>query len=283
MAMLLAFWLITAVGRAYVAVGSTVLKGTGYESRYLYIAAVLVVLLTAELLRGIRVSPLLGLAATVAVAFAVAANIGVLRLGGAFQRSQAANTVTALGTLDMTRDIVSPTFTSSGFLFGILKAGPYFAAERALGTLAASPAEIAQEPEGARAAADEQLITIHHVTLASVVARPTASGVPVQLEAAQGGAVTRSGACVRFAPSPFTPAGAVASVSLTLPPAGLEVQARGGTVTIGVRRFASAFTPLGTLAPAHPARLAIGPDLASATWHVNLAPTVFVLVCPAGG
>jgi len=43
-AILLSFWLITGVGRAYVRSGPVVLTATGHESRYLYIGAVFVVL-----------------------------------------------------------------------------------------------------------------------------------------------------------------------------------------------------------------------------------------------
>ena len=56
-AILLAFWILTGAGRAYLTFGSLTLTATGDESRYLYIGAVFVVLLTVELTRtcaGIR-------------------------------------------------------------------------------------------------------------------------------------------------------------------------------------------------------------------------------------
>ena len=57
-AILLAFWLLTGVGRAYVVAGPIVLTSTGDESRYLYMGAVFAVLLIVELApRGDRPQP----------------------------------------------------------------------------------------------------------------------------------------------------------------------------------------------------------------------------------
>ncbi len=56
----LAFWVLTGIGRAYVRVGPLVLTETGSESRYLYVSALLILLLAVELARGYRPSLLRG-------------------------------------------------------------------------------------------------------------------------------------------------------------------------------------------------------------------------------
>ncbi len=282
-AMALAFWVTTAIGRAYVTLGSAVLTSTGDESRYLYIGAVILLLLAADALVGVRLSRVAGAIAGVLVLFAVASNIGSLRDGGASLRTESAQTVTELGTLDMTRAIVSPTFTSNGFIFGILQAGPYFAAERALGSVAASPAVIAGEPDSDRVLADQQLIAIHRVFLAATGTVATTAPPPFP-EGIQAGTVTAQGACLSFTPAAFTPAGAVAALEFRLPPAGAVLQVTGtGPASVGLRRFsAGQFEPLGTLAPGRSALLRIGPDAATQPWHVRIAPAGAARVCTAG-
>src|SRR5205085_627228 len=105
-----------------------------------YLDAGPTLLVIAIALAGWRLSRLGG----VLVAAATVSNVGTLRDGAALLRSQAQFTETELGTLDMTRPVVAPRYASNGFIFfAHVTAEGYFAAERALGTPAATPSRIA--------------------------------------------------------------------------------------------------------------------------------------------
>ncbi len=276
----LAFWVITGLARANVRVGGVVLSFDGDQGRYLYVGAVWIVLLAVELCRGLRIRAVPLLIASVLTAAAVISNFDVLREGGALLRSQAQITNAELGTLNMTRDIVPPSFASNGFtLFAHLTAGGYFAAERELGSSAATPAQIASGPPGVTAAADAQLIRIHSPTLIPsslpVAALP---GRPPGLDGAVSGPVSRRQACLRWSPAVGSlPNGS--SLLLTLPSRGVLLRAGQQPATISLRRFSAGFSPVGTLAPRATARLHITADDVPAPWHLEISSSAPVLAC----
>jgi hypothetical protein len=188
-----------------------------------------------------------------------------------------------LGTLDITRGQVTAGFMPSDFIFGVVQAGAYFHAEDALGTPASSPAAIAGEPDGVRAAADRQLIAIHRVSLvgaASVSSRPGSAQLHVDGVRGLTGAVL--GACGQTASSPFARPGGGGSIDLTLPAQGLLLEVRGAPAALQLRRFATAFEPLGTLEPGQPALLRIAPDRAPQPWHLRVQPGGELKFCSAG-
>jgi hypothetical protein len=283
-AMLVEFWVLTAVGRAYVTLGSAVLTSTGDESRYLYIGAALVLVLGAEALRGVRLSLPVQVLAGVAVLFAVLSNIQALRYGAQSLRAESAQTVAELGALNIGRPLVGPDYVSEGFIFGIVKAGPYFRAQAALGSPAASPARIATESEAAREAADSQLVAIHHVTLPALPAVfARGQGPAPGPSVVENGTVVTRGPCLRFTPAAFTPSGASAELELTLPAAGFVLTAEAAPATVQLHRFAT-LTPqtVGVLQPGRPVLLRIAPDLAPQPWHVRILPQAGATVCSLG-
>ena len=269
LAMPLAFWILTAVGRAYVSVGSLVLTSTGYESRYLYVSAVFLVLLGSEVARGQTASLFVRLIAGVLVAAAVVSNIGTLRQATTLLRTQAQVTQAELGTLNLSRPVVKPNYVSDGFIFGIVTAAEWFAAEKQLGTgPAATPAQIAALPSFAQEAADAQLIKIQQLRLQGVTTSP-ALGTAPKLDGYQSGSVSVVGPCVRYRPAPFTPATATNGLGVVMPATGLLVTG-GGPATVGVRRFSTHFFPLGTVSAGARATLHVAADLAPQPWHVQL-------------
>jgi hypothetical protein len=281
LSMALAFWFITGLGRAYVSLGPLTLAGRGFESRYLYVGAVVVVLLAVELSRGAPISLTPKILVGVLVLAAIVSNLGILRDAGRLLRGAAASTKAELGTLEMTRQQVNPAFRSGGFVFGLLQAGPYFAAERQLGSVAASPAQIAGDPESVRAAADFQLLQIDHPNLQPAPPATRRSGAPSPpvLDAVQSAMVVRAGACVRFRRAAFTSALSSSSFELTVPPGGVALAAQSGAATISVRRFATQFQALGTLAGGASAVLRITPDLAPQPWHVQITSSGAATAC----
>jgi hypothetical protein len=272
---LLSFWTLTAIGRAWFGlIGAS-------SSRYLYVGGIFLILLAVELLRGVALprgmAPLLALA----VAAAVISNIGAFRAGATYVRGQAQLTRADLAGLEITRGIVTPGYVSlvfPGVPFVTLRADPYFSAERAMGTPADTPAKLAAEPEAARLDADTELVQIHGVRLepapgAALGARPT-------LDSAAGGSVGGGGACVRFRPATYT-AGAPAAINLafTVPASGLLVRAEGGSAAVALRRFADEFHPLGEVAAGGSALVRVGRDQAPQPWHLQIAPTGSAAVC----
>jgi hypothetical protein len=269
--MMVSFWALTGLGRAFFAGPSA--------GRYIYVGSTFVLLLAVEVLRGVVVPWAARAVVGILVAAAAVSGLGGYRNAAADFRSQAQLTKAELGTLEIARPLVKPGYVSQGFLFNEIVAGPYFAAEKALGgTPAASPAEIAAYPEVIREAADKQLITIHDVRL--VPGSAVASGGPPTVDAVAGGTASADGACIRFRPAAFANgAPAAHDFRITLPPAGVLLTADGGSAGLALRRFAGDYQPLGSLPAGNSASLRIGPDSAPQPWHLRVAPTAGASVC----
>jgi hypothetical protein len=296
-ALLLALWRLTRLGRspartfALLAAGACFWFLTGltrwyisapYESRYLYVGALFVLLLMVELAAGIRVT-WIGQAVLGALALAaVITNIGDMRTGANFLRAQARLTRAELDALDIARPIVAPNFAIGPF--GIIRADQYFATERAIGSPAATPAQIAGFDEPARQAADADLAAIHGLRL---VASVTAAGRPVlgrlgsapALDAATGGSGVTGGSCASFTPAPFTSAASAPAMAVTVPRAGLLLRAGPGAATLGYRRFGVSFQSLGTVAPRAQVELRITPDRSSQPWHLQVGSSAPFSLC----
>lgn len=283
-AILVAFWLLTGVGRAYVSVGSFVLKSTGDESRYLYIGAVFVVLLVVELARGRASSaPLVALGMGVLAAAAIVSNIGPLGDGSRLLQMAAQGTQGTLATLNMSRGTLTPGFVTSGLvIFGRVSPKNVFAAERALGSPAPTPAQLAAQPSFARQVADSQLIQVQGLTLRSATAVVQSASSPPAVDAVGSGSDPVAGGCVRFQPAAYTPIGTVNTLEVTVPGSGLLLRGGGAGATVSVRRFSSRFDQLGTVAPGASATLVIKPDLAPQPWHAQVVATGSFAVCSLG-
>jgi hypothetical protein len=281
----LGFWLLTGIGRAYITAGPLVLTATGDESRYLYIGAVLVTLLAVELARGYAPSLRVGLGAGALVAAAIVSNFGPLRDGARLLQSQAQVTDAELGTLNISRAIVKPDYVSHGFIFGIVTARAWFAAEKDLGSQAATPAQIASFPGYPQEAADSQLISIQQLGLKAVNGTsPADHGPAPAIDSVASGTVSTSGGCVTYRPAAYLPAGYGNALALTVPLGGVLIRDDGNVAaTVSVRRFSSQFEELGTLAAKASATLQIKPDLAPEPWHVQVSAGAPLIVCALRG
>ena len=272
----LAFWVLTGLRRAELIRPD--------ESRYLYVGALFVLLIAVELARG---TPRLSRGAiallAAAVLVVVVANIGDLREGGRFIRSQSAITRADLGALEIGRPLVGPDYVAArlpGYPFLMLKAGPYFAAARDLGSPAASPAELARLPEQARREADAELTAIHRVA-----PRPSAPDPPLgarpAVDAPVPAGLRESRSCVRLQRPGAGPVDAAPMLQLPVPPDGLLLTAGDGPVSVSVRRFATGFPvkPQAMIPSRSSTTLRIGRDRAPVAWHVRLAPSAAVTAC----
>jgi hypothetical protein len=254
---LAAFWVLTAVGRANVS--------SPFASRYLYVDSVLALLLAVELGRGARARGWLAVGLGVLTAGAVLSNVGQLREAGAYLRSQAPIARADLAAFEITRSIVAPAYVARhfpGYPYLTVRAGLYFAMEHAIGSPAFSQSELTTAPEPAREVADAELIEIH-----GVVPQPLAPGAA-------------PGRCLTWRPPAFAPTGAAASeFAVTLPAAGLRLRAGGAPATLGLRRFAAAFTPLGTVPAGRSVAVRIAPDGSPRPWMVQVSSQAPVGVC----
>lgn len=272
---LVAFWVATALRRAQIS--------TPVEGRYLYVGALFVLLLTAELARGATLSRRGAALAAGLVAVAILSNLGDMRDGGRFLRGQAHAAHAVAGALELARPGVPAGHVADafpGYPFLVVRAGRYYDAADAYGSPAARPEELAAAPGDARLAADRALIRIHAVGL-SPAGRDEPTGAPPAVNAVAGGLATTRGSCVAFEPAEARPAAVTPELQLTLPPAGLLLTAAGGPASVSVRRFADVFPeqPQASLARAARATLRIADDRATQPWHVRVAPTGRVTAC----
>lgn len=273
-AMALTFWLLTALSRAFIS--------TPFASRYLYVGAFFVLLLAVQLLRGISLRRVSGAIVAVAAVAAVVSNVGALRDAGRLYRSYGQATTAVLGALDIGRPVVPPGYVVQdvpGYPFVVIPAAAYFAAAHSVGSPAATPAQILADPEPVRLSADAELIHIHRLGLVGVGSAAPVAGPPPTIDSAAGGSGRVLGGCVTLLPAPFTPAGATAQLSVTVPSQGLLLQASGSPATVGVRRFAEGFQTLGTLTGGSRAALLIAPDASPRSWHVQLTSNGRVEAC----
>jgi hypothetical protein len=270
LAILLSFWILTGLARAYSGFGKLALAATGDESRYLYVGAVFAILLASELLRGRRPSLWAGVVAAVLVAAAVVSNIAPLGDGARLLQSQANSTAALLEAIDVERPVVSPGYVSNGFFFGTVTARGWFSAKRDLGSPFAEQ-RLSSLSAIARLDADAQLIKIQGLGLTATraVAQPVGLG-PASVEAAVGGAAVSHGPCTVFRPAVYTPSGSQSLLQVTVPSGGLLVEAGRAAVSVSARRYSSQFLALGTVAGYGSAALRPRRDLSSVPWHAQL-------------
>jgi hypothetical protein len=254
--MLLLFWVIAGLTRSGF--------GNPYSSRYLYVSALFVILLAVELGRGARPVWWLEMAIGVLAAAAVLSNIGAIRDAAGPLRSEAQFAKADLGAFEIGRPVISPSYEATqipGYPYVQVTASAYFTLAHALGTPAASPATIRNDPEPVRASVDHELIGIHGVRLGP-------AGFP-----------TAPGSCHTYRPAASESAGATPQTQLELPAGGLLIRSASAPVNVALRRFSTQFQPVGTVSPGSAASLRIRPDKSGQPWQVLLTGAAGVSVC----
>lgn len=262
---LVAFWLLTGLRRA------------GLEhpdaSRYLYVGVFFILLLMAELARGVSLKPRWTLLLVGAVAIVVLSNAGTMRSAGNFLRASAEAARADLAALELARDDLEPGYVAARFPgtpFVSIRAGTYLAAAGDMGSPAYSPAELAAAPEPARLGADGELIRIEDVGLRASRAEPLGSAPSVT--SVVRGEVSERGPCMVFRPVPVHSGDAAPAVEITVPRAGLVVRTGRDAATVEVRRFAAGWSrPLvDRMAASSSATLRIPGDRAPQPWHARV-------------
>jgi hypothetical protein len=235
---LLAFWISVGLALGVGRSPSTI--------RYVYPGVILVLLIGAEALRGIRISPPALAIIFAATVFALGINLYRLDKGSAFFRGYSGIERAKLSAIELAANRVHPGFAATG-LFAPVPAGTYLAAVARNGfTPAFTPAELVAQSEGRREIADSTLVGALRVEL-----------VPSR-------ATSRPSGCRRIASVEGT------SRFSARPPGVVLRSSATETVTVG--QLAGVPTVgLGTVQPNAPACLRIPGDASDAPWKVAVS------------
>ena len=248
LAILLGFWFLSGLNTNPLAAAEV--------GRYQYIGIILLVLVIAELMRGVVV----GRIATAIIVF-VGATAALANAPELFDASdgiadQSVREKGGLAALELSRDQVDPDLqlteenSDVNYLL-LMDAGSYLSAVDAYGSPAYSAEELATAPEPARVAADKVF---------GAALRPTL--VPVR---------TGTGPCVarQLAGGPV------------VVPEGVILRADGPGVQVSLRRYTSDSFPLalGALPPGQPEELRVSSDRSQRPWTIQLSGSGAVDVC----
>lgn len=274
-AVLVAFSLLTTLARSF---------QSPFESRYMYVVCVVETMMAVELVRGLRFPPRAQLVLAALTVFAVVSNVGVLRSGGGYFRALGARTDARFGAVELDRGRVASDTAVALDPLGATTAGRYFAAARVLGTPAYTPAQLNHTDPAAQGAADAQSLADGDVVFAGTgAASPTGAGAPV-VEGAVSGTAAEHGACVAFVPAAALEPGAASALTLRTGPGRVSVRTGDAPATLSVRRFAPAFTALGTVQSGGAATVSVsGGQVQQPAWHLEIRSVGPVRVCGLGG
>jgi hypothetical protein len=261
------FWVALAIGGSFwflTAFNAVPILREPTSGRYQYPGAIFLLLIAAEILRGVRVSRralALGSAVTI---LAVLSGLWFLHLGQSNHLKPGSERLRAqLAAIEIARDRVEPGAVVPTSIFRPTDAGTYLSAVDANGSPAYTETELASSTEAARALADNTLVRSLGIEL-----RRT-PGSPLR---ARGEGVTR---CRSVA---ATPAGAT---GLALGPGEITLRTRPGvSAELLLARFAAGLpVRLGPLAPERASSLTLPVDRSSRPWRLGLRGDGRVIVC----
>lgn len=258
-------------------------------SRYAYMFSVLLMLVSADLLAGIRIPRVWAIAAVAALAVSLVSNIAQMHTAGTFFESESELNRAEAGALELVRPYVAPDFVAeSGRGYGVFPyrdmtqpAVSYFDAVDRLGSPAFDPGEIAAASPDAQAAADKLLVSALNPTVQEAPKRPTGGpdAIPVLQPLALNGEASEADGCVLV--SPVQP-GATFALFQVAPGTGLAFYAKKPMSDVAVGRFTEG--PDISLGPAGKSGLISFPeDAYDGPWKVGLTYTGKVTACPVSG
>jgi hypothetical protein len=237
-----------------------------WSSRYLYVGALFVLLIGAELLKGVRPGRWALLAGGVVTLVVVGFNLVPLREGRDFFKEQTVLTRADLGAIEIAAGSVEPGFrlpleiAGTSFLNEI-EAGEYLTAVGEYGSPAYTPDELIDAPEAGRKQADLVL----------------ANALPVSIEAGAPAGSSAGSHCVEVPGG-----GGPGAPPLRLRPGLTTVEfAPGGPGTIRLRRFAVAEYPLVSagIAGGSTTRLNVPRDRSPRPWLLRAEAAQGATVC----
>jgi hypothetical protein len=256
-------WPVAAAAAAYwvLAAWNFVPGREAASSRYMYLGAAFVLLIAAELLRGVRIGRRALLVAGVVACAAVAANTVRMIEGAGWLREQTVLTRSALGAVEIADRTVDPGLVLGPEIarttsLAIVGAGSYLEMARAHGSPAYSEEELASAPEYGRRQADVVL----------------AAALPVRSTVAAGGSAP-PGRCTRLAA-----AGGEAELA---PGRSVVELGPGPPARLALRRFAAGEFPvrLKRLPGGSSLTISIPRDRSARPWHVRVLATQPSQIC----
>lgn len=267
----LAYWSLVGLARAHLA--------EPLASRYLYLGAVLVLLVAAEVVRG---RPPLGRPAVallgVVVLASLVSNLGQLRTGANGLRGSTNDVRAALAASELTPKAVPGAQVLAPTAAPQVTAGAYRELVADLGSPVGGPAEVLDDGPQTRIAVDAAMMRELGVGVSAAGdVAPAAGAPPPRIAAAIGGRARASGSCVLY-----TPAGPGAALDLTLPAGGSVVlHAVEAPAELRLRRVATGFSAvaIGSAAPGAPALISVPVDELSQPWVLRVSPAATVRAC----
>jgi hypothetical protein len=264
-----ALWIALAVGGAFwfLTAFNENLFRPPTSGRYQYQGAIFVLLIAAELLRGVRVGRRALAGAAVVTGVAVLSGLALLHDGYKFYRGESEGERAQLAAVEIARQTVAPGLTLMSGLNSI-EAGAYLSAVDAFGSPAYTQVELVSSPGPARTAADKVL----------------AEALPIRLAPASrvspGAAAGRGPAGRGCRTVKASPAGGTGSF---LRPGEFTLKARAATgAEVLLGRFSDGLpVDLGTLRPGPGGSLTIPADRSTRPWRLGLRGAGPVTVCEA--
>ncbi len=271
----LCLWFLTAAARSNISSPET--------GRYVYLGAVVIVLVGVELMRAVALSPRVLVVGALVVAIFAITGLTLLRDGADGLRGTSKTVAAELGALELAQAHAPATYEPDPHRAPQILAGPYLHTIRAIGSSPAdSPAAIRAAGPSDRAAADRVLLALEAPALTRLPAAhaPSDGAIAPAVAAVSSGTASTRGDCVVLTPLSGTAVTAV----LALPGTGLQIRNRGtAPIALAVRRFGDSFVALGGAVPAHTAAaLTPAPDAASAVpWQLQLSSSSALTACGA--
>jgi hypothetical protein len=271
----LSLWAVTAVAR------STISQPEA--SRYIYLGAVVIVLIGVELLHEVTITPRATALATLLVVLCAITSTMVLHAGAMGLRSDSKAVTAELGALELAAAYAPPAYQPDPQRAPQIMAGPYLHTVRAIGSSPAdTPAEIKTAEPNVRAAVDSVLLALEKPQLSLlVIADQNRSTAPPAVSAIASGTATTRGGCVYLAPEPAMAVSAVVTVTL----GGVAIDDRGASGTaLALRRFGEAFDPVpSTVAAGSDVAFSMPPDANATPWQLQLNTAATVSICGRTG
>jgi hypothetical protein len=258
-------WLLIALFR-----GAT---GDLYPSRYVYVGAVIALLIVVEalpneLLRDPRWQPLLATGILVSLAL----NAGWLVVWANHLRDESTTAKAQLAALELSRGVAPPGYVpSTSYGTGAITAGAYFASLERFGP-AGPPAieRVRAAPPAARDAADQVLIGAGMVGVTPGTATPSGR---LRLQDVSGATASVGRSCVAL-----KPVVRALSADVSSPGPRLVVQiGPGGGALLLARRFGTAFHGIGDAVRA--ATISMPAAVSVEPWHVRVIANRPVRIC----
>jgi hypothetical protein len=267
----ISLWMITAAARSTVS--------SPEASRYVYLGAVVIVLVGVELLRDIAIPRRAVALATPLVAFFAITGLTVMHNGAAGLRATSKTVTAELGAMELAAAYVPPDYQPDPQRAPQIVAGPYLHTVRSIGSSPAdSPARIASADPPTRTAADDVLLALEAPRLASMATVKRSPLAPAPAVATLvGGTLTQRGPCVDFSASPSV----LLTGVLTLPRGGVAIRnGGGGAISLAFDRFGNVFLPSSSAVPPRGlVTLTFPADRDHTPWQLRLTSSSSLQVC----